>query len=174
MNENLDLTKILDGCPEGTKFYSTIYGEVSFVKIYADCNPIELKSCTKPTQSSTYTYIFLTKDGRCFSQYDGECTLFPSKYQRDWSKFERFWDKPKKVEKFDPYTLQPFDKVLLREDGEQWKAALFSHIDNCSHGAMCCGYFIWKHCIPYNDETKHLLGTTDDCPEYYKWWEEHI
>ena len=30
MNENLDLTKILKGCPKGTKFYSPIYGEVRF------------------------------------------------------------------------------------------------------------------------------------------------
>lgn len=28
----------------------------------------------------------------------------------------------------------------------------------------------WMQCIPYNEETKHLLGTTYDCPEYYKWW----
>ena len=33
MNENLDLTKILDGCPTGTKFYSTMYGEISFKRI---------------------------------------------------------------------------------------------------------------------------------------------
>ena len=33
MNENLDLTKILKGCPEGTKLYSIIYGEISFAKI---------------------------------------------------------------------------------------------------------------------------------------------
>ena len=26
--------------------------------------------------------------------------------------------------------------------------------------------------IPYNDETKHLVNTTNDCAEYYKWWEE--
>lgn len=30
MNENLDLTKILEGCPEGTKLYSTVNGEVIF------------------------------------------------------------------------------------------------------------------------------------------------
>jgi len=23
-----------------------------------------------------------------------------------------------------------------------------------------------------NDDTKHLVGTTYDCPEYYKWWED--
>ena len=34
MNENIDLTKILEGCPKGTKFYSSIFGEVSFVEIY--------------------------------------------------------------------------------------------------------------------------------------------
>ena len=25
--------------------------------------------------------------------------------------------------------------------------------------------------IPYNDETKHLVGTTDEAPEYYRYWE---
>ena len=36
MNENLDLTKILKGCPSGTKFYSSVYGEVTFVRIKND------------------------------------------------------------------------------------------------------------------------------------------
>ena len=31
---------------------------------------------------------------------------------------------------------------------------------------------VYYQCIPYNEETKHLIGTTEDCPEYYKWWEE--
>ena len=172
MNENLDLTKILEGCPVGTKFYSTIYGKVDFSRIISDDYgkyPIELMVYNKYTHSIAAGYC--EKDGTFSSDYEGECTLFPSEDQRDWSKFERFWDKPKTVEKFDPKVFQPFDKVLLREDDEQWKAALFSHIDN-SHRAMCCGYFVWKQCIPYNDETKHLLGTTDDCPDYYKWWEK--
>ena len=26
--------------------------------------------------------------------------------------------------------------------------------------------------IPYNDETKHLVGTTDEAPEFYKYWED--
>ena len=33
MNENIDLTKILDGCPVGTEFYSLIHGTVSFLEI---------------------------------------------------------------------------------------------------------------------------------------------
>ena len=171
MNENLDLTKILEGCPEGTKFYNTLYGEVSFKRIYdANCNPIELIGYTESTKSGTY--IFLTKDGRYFSQYDGECTLFPSKDQRDWSKFERFWDKSKK-ERFDPKTLQPFDKVLVKDDYEIWQVEFFSHISQREPEGWCqCSGDRYYFCIPYNEETKHLVGTREDCPDYYKWWEE--
>ena len=33
MNENIDLTKILKDCPSGWKFYSSIYGDVTFSKV---------------------------------------------------------------------------------------------------------------------------------------------
>lgn len=35
-----------------------------------------------------------------------------------------------------------------------------------------CVGMIGYECIPYNDETEHLVGTSDDCPDFYKWWEE--
>lgn len=174
MNENLDLTKILDGCPLYTKFYSTIYGDVSFTGISDDSssfNPIELVACTKPIMLCTN--IYLTKDGKMDYNYKGECTLFPSKDQRDWSKFERFWDEPK-TEKFDPKTLQPFDKVLVRDFlSDEWMGDFFERIDeNDAHYNATCVTSHWEQCIPYNDETKHLIGTNEDCPEYYKWWEK--
>ena len=164
MNENLDLTKILEGCPIGTKLYSTIFGNVSLKEIVSDCEyPIIMSQGIKT--------IPITKEGKYILYYDGECTLFPSKDQRDWSKFERFWDKPK-VERFDPKTFQPFDKVLGRDTNDNcWIALFFGHIGKGSHRAVC-GYFSWTQCIPYNEETKHLVGTSNDCPEYYKWWEE--
>ena len=170
MNENLDLTKILKGCPSGTKFYSSVYGDVGFIKIatYNLCYPIELTAYTKPFKIGITVYV--TKEGRERYNYNGECTLFPSKDQRDWSKFERFWTKPK-VEKFDPKTLQPFDKVLVRDkETELWLPDMFSFfvekiVAKCISGA-------YMQCIPYNDETKHLVCTTEDCPDYYKWWEE--
>ena len=173
MNENLDLTKILDGCPLYTKFYSTVYGDVSFTGISDDSssfNPIELVACTKPIMLCTN--IYLTKDGKMDYNYEGECTLFPSKDQRDWSKFVRFWDKPK-VEKFDPKTLQPFDKVLgfYEVEGGSWECTIFSHLIGKECSAVCAG-MIYNKYIPYNEETKHLIGTNDDCPEYYKWWKE--
>ena len=164
MNENLDLTKILEGCPIGTKLYSTIFGNVSLKEIVSDREyPIIISQGIKT--------IPITKEGKYILYYDGECTLFPDKDQRDWSKFERFWDKPK-VEKFDPKTFQPFDKVLGRDTNDNcWIALFFGHIGKGSHRAVC-GYFSWTQCIPYNEETKHLVGTSNDCPEYYKWCEE--
>lgn len=75
-------------------------------------------------------------------------------------------------EKFDPKTLQMFDKVLVRDDMDNcWIPVFFSHMDD--YGAVCVSFSL-EECIPYNEETKHLIGTYEDCPEYYKWWEEQL
>ena len=168
MNENIDLTKILDGCPIGTKFYSILQGEVSFINIDTLAeHPIIVSVYNK--HADVMVHDSYAKDGRYNSFYDGECTLFPSKEQRDWSKFVRFWDKPK-TEKCDPKTLQAFDKVLIRNgDNLHWKADLFGYI--AGQWVNCVGDGD-AECIPYNEETKHLIGTTEDCPEYYRWWEK--
>ena len=163
MNENLDLTKILEGCPKGIAFYHTVYGTVLFDSIDLDSEyPIRFIVGKNQVNS-------VTKSGLAISDYKGECVLLPSKDQRDWSKFVRFWDKPK-VKKFDPKTLQPFDKVLIRNvDNGFWNAAFFSYI--AGQWVNCVGSGT-AECIPYNEETKHLVGTKEDCPEFYKWWEE--
>lgn len=172
MNENIDLIKILDGCPRGTKFYSSVCGEVIFERInISDECPIILYADNK--RIVPLVPVNHTKDGKFSISYDGECTLFPSKDQRDWSKFERFWDKPK-VKKFDPKTLQPFDKVLSKYYiDKEWTCGILSHpyYYGGSNGFIVNSNFV-RYCIPYNEETKHLVGTTEDCPEYYKWWEE--
>ena len=171
MNENLDLTKILEGCPQGTKFYSSIYGEVSFVEIKI-CFAYPIMLMSYGINQLPAGQICYAKDGNYNSAYNGECTLFPSKDQRDWSKFVRFWDKLK-VEKFDPKTLQPFDKVLAKDGfSSKWTCTFFSHMDNDVSFPVYCSGGYFKVCIPYNEETKNLVGTTDDCPEFYKWWEE--
>ena len=75
-------------------------------------------------------------------------------------------------EKFDPNTLKPFDKVLVRNDNDTWQVEFFSHI--CQHepkGWCQCSGDSYYFCIPYNDETKNLVGTTEEAPEYYRYWE---
>ena len=168
MNENLDLMTILEGCPKGTEFYHAGFGRVWFFGIDLDSDyPIRLSLNNDPCDNT-----FLTKKGTVNVQYDGECILFPSRTQRDWNKFERFWDKPK-AERFDPKTLQPFDKVLAKDGfSSKWTCSFFSHMDNDVSFPVYCSGGYFKVCIPYNEETKHLIGTSDDCPEYYKWWKD--
>ena len=100
MNENIDLTKILKDCPEGTEFYHAGYGRVWFycIDLNLSC-PIRLS-----LSEEIFDNLGVTSKGTINKDYNGECLLFPSKDQRDWSKF-----KPKQP-KFDPKTLQPFAK----------------------------------------------------------------
>ena len=73
MNENLDLTKILKGCPNGTKLYSTIHGEVIFRGICPDNYPIATTIYDK--NENSVECVYFTKDGRVMCRYDGECNL---------------------------------------------------------------------------------------------------
>lgn len=159
MNENIDLTKILKNCPKETKLYSILHGEVKYVGIND-------KSLYKVEFKSEDGEIFgVTLDGRHLSYFNGECILLPSKDQRDWSKFIAPWYKK---EKFDPKTLKPFDKIIFKGHG-MWFCGLFSHIHN-SYAYV--GETYYKCVIPYNDETKHLVGTKEEAPEFYRYWED--
>ena len=310
MEEKIDLSKILKDCPKGTKLYSTIFGEVEFEHIHNGSRAIGYKTNTGRNFDVSY-------EGKFFENYDGECTLFPSKDQRDWSEFTapwynkepepkfkvgdwiitptnkvlqitsiegtsyrfnnkshyweicycdeecRLWNiqdakdgdvlvhssfmfddfifiynntsilqaycyysnernrfiiedrghhcpwnmqevKPatkeqcnllfqkikeagykwnvetktleKLVEpKFNPKTLKPFDRVLTRDsNSEKWHCNYFSYID---YGDIYFPYATsggagFAYCIPYNEDTQHLVGTCDEPADYYKYWEE--
>ena len=330
MNENIDLTKILKNCPKGFKLYSLVYGEVEFQKIELGLTlPIVIKLKNKIIERcGPY--------GKLLDNYDGECILFPSKTQRDWSKFTAPWynksieqkfqvgqyitdghdsgqiievnchcykildftgntniiipftlqdnyhlwtiqdakdgdvlalswfeDKnlfekivifkkyhnegiglynvpcvegygntfmngkmlftDEKVpyysrswtcnlqpatkeqrdrlfqrikeagykwnvetktleEKFDPKTLNPFDKVLVKctsiyNSNLVWRVGLFSyfHVEDDSIRVYTLGSDDNTpnlYAIPYNDNTKHLVNTTEEAPEYYRYWED--
>lgn len=61
-------------------------------------------------------------------------------------------------------TLQPFDKVLVRDhDGQKWMSTLFGFFcqDKGDRYPYETAHGAYKYCIPYNEKTKHLLGTTD-------------
>ena len=167
MNENLNLVEILKDCPKGTKLYSTVHGEVEYMGI--NDKSVSLYRIKFKTKDGDIYGV--TQDGRYLHYFNGESILFPSKEQRDWSKFQ-----PKKP-KFSPKILQVFDKVLVRltKDGV-WHATFFSHYDKeVNWGCYPCvttSCKSYSKCIPYNDETKHLLGTSDEAPEFYRYWED--
>ena len=197
MNENIDLTKILKDCPVGWKLYSSVIGEVSFKEITNDEDYPIIVDC------EDWGIERFTADGKLYKKHNGECTLFPSKDQRDWSKFtapwykheestlshskeQRYWSKvitlwnnhyekkhgeKEKKEKFDPKTLIAFDKVLVRDGvGYNWNADFYSY-KVVGRGHRCVDD-IYDYCIPYNDDTKHLLGTSGEAPDFYRYWED--
>lgn len=167
MNEYIDLRKILKDCPKGTILYSLIHGYVEFSKILdKGSRVIEVISITSSGKRYVEHYTFR---GQLHSVYNNdECVLFPSQTQRDWSKFKAPWYRK---ERFDPKTLKPFDKIIARVEGGIWFCELLSFIEE---GRNLIKGFVsyYNYCIPYNDETKHLVGTTEEAPEYYRYWEE--
>ena len=227
----MDLRKILKYCPEGWKFYSTIFGDetcVSNIDQY-EGNPCPITIYhSKLGKSASYK---IARNGHPFAEGCGECCLFPSKEMRDWSKFSAYWYKNENLikpkfkvgdiirhkntndiykisevyydfygidgfdwgiyinnhdkyelvsNKFDPKTLKPFDKVLVRDSNlvadspsSLWKCQIFSFIEeeDKDYPYVCIGES-YSFCIPYNDETKHLVGTNKEEPEYYRYWED--
>lgn len=171
MNENFNLIKILKDCPEGTKFWSDNFGLVEFVSIEKNLDrPIIVR------RSDGYNVSY-SKEGWCNINFPASCLLWPSKNCRDWSKFTSPWFKSNtsivKEEKFDPKTLKAFDRVLVRYTaGSKWKCDLFSDMNGFIDYPYHCISGYYECCIPYNDDTKYLLGTKNKAPEFYRYWED--
>lgn len=73
------------------------------------------------------------------------------------------WDAKKKaiVDLKPKVELKPFDKVLSRRCSEDyWVLNFYSHKTDYYH--ICIDGSSNLYCIPYNEETAHLLGTTDE------------
>lgn len=86
------------------------------------------------------------------------------------TKKNKAWDTEKKevVDLKPKVELKPFDKVLCRNSKDDtWEADFFARltrkeIDYTQSGKYLCVGDLWMYCIPYNEETAHLLGTTDE------------
>ena len=107
-----------------------------------------------------YTY---TKDGEYEVDKSTRYDLFfaPEKHEEQIT-----------VERFNPNTLKPYDKVLVRDCySGNWVCDLFSHIGNKDTYPFYCVSNYCRWCIPYNDDTKHLIGTSESPSEYYRYWE---
>lgn len=74
-------------------------------------------------------------------------------------------------EKFDISTLKPFDKVLIRDnDQDYWCVALYGWYVQNEEYPFLCDTSWWKQCVPYKKETEHLIGTKKEAPDFYKTW----
>lgn len=155
METNIDLTKILHA---GQTIYSPVfgYGTVMSTSSMSEGEeyPIYVKF-SKGTFANIEYGVFrewFTKEGKYIQRAseDAECVLFPSKEERDWSKYM-----PKKSKN----NLKPFERVLCRnKNTEQWVVGIFSHYLNADFMVATVGGNYY-HCIPY-EGNEHLVGTT--------------
>ena len=144
----------------------------------------------KPYYDDGHAYYYVGIDGRgnlsiaCFRKkqdlYLGSINnVIPAtKEQRDqlFAKIKEAgynWDEKKKeLKKIQPHydisNFNPFDKVLVRyDDSCTWGVSFLGRYDGMF---ICCSNICFTQCIPFNDDTKHLLGTTDMCDEMYINW----
>ena len=81
MNKNLNLLEILKDAPKGTRLYSTIWGDVELIEV--------LSHTVICKDNGGVEWNFRNNGNLLASNTEyGECVLFPSKEQRDWSKFK--------------------------------------------------------------------------------------
>lgn len=119
-------------------------------------------ACLKEGELTVNEYLmsYGFGEGWCSSTEEEKQQLFGA-----LAKEGKAWDAEKKqiVDLKPKCEFKPFDKVLGRnEKGDVWEAELFSHYREESQYPFRCIGFSRKYCIPYNEETAHLLGTTDD------------
>lgn len=210
----LNLAEILENVPKGTKLYSTLHGEVFFDGI-EDVEPYPIR-----VEKDDDLYVF-TKEGLYIANSEGECMLFPSKENRDWSTFKvndkkyhvgyylknkdtnrvymiisevkgeynlrevataiffhSVWQTESDLddcyeicEKFPLDSLNPFDRVLVRDNDVdvKWRCAHFSYVCASNWGRkIVTSNASWQMCVPYNDDTEYLVGTTKEAPEFYR------
>ena len=163
--QELNLCEILKDCPNGELFWSPLLGDVKLYDIDEEAKTVDVTTKDLTTweinADGTITIDDITSE---------VIMLYPSREQRDWSKFTAPWYKK---ERFDPKSLSPFDRVLARNHGShKWTCDLFSDIidgDECM--CHCIGSY-YRYCIPYNDDTKHLVDTKEEAPVFYRYWED--
>lgn len=153
--EQIDLIPILKD-HIGETFYSTVYGEVRLEKIeYKDEKYPFIFRAIRDDGEKTINRT--TSYGLLINNNVGECTLFPSKTERNWKK----WDK--EHNKREEHKFKPFEKVLVRDtDSEEWRCTFYSHFNknaDCpydyGHVTATCTY---AQCIPY-EGNEDLVGT---------------
>lgn len=133
----MNIAEILKKCPKGTKLYSSTWANVELLEVTRE-KYIIIKLCNDKR-------IKLFSNGAY--SVDGDCILFPSRNQRDWSKFG-------------VYQFKPFDKVLVRNyNDNKWNCELFGFKDEDDY--YVCVSARWEQCIPY-EGNEHLLGTTNN------------
>lgn len=122
MENKINVAELLKDCPKGMELYSPIFGNVYLEKIRPY---LAVVVSTSNKQKEEFLY-----DGRF--GINGECMLFPSKENRDWSTFQRPFKDGDVVA-----TLKGNQIFIFKEN--------VVNIDNSFSGVCYCGYDIQEN-----------------------------
>lgn len=148
-------------------------GDIVIQGVLKGFNVCIIKNCIdKIDNKYNYYARYNTQDKEI--NYDDWAHISPfAKFATDSEKQQLFealakegkhWDAEKKqiVDLKPKVEFKPFDKVVVRDkEYLVWFADLFSHIDKENNRFACVGNF-WDVCLPYNEETAKLIGTTNN------------
>lgn len=154
-------------------------GDIVFMKgikgrCFANCIFI-LRSEYKDGDERAFYYAFYNADDKyTLDEYGNTKVHYSLRLATDSEKQQLFealakknkrWDAEKKqiVDLKPKIELKPFDKVLSRRCSEDyWVLNFYSHKSHKTGYHICIDGSSNLYCIPYNEETAHLLGTTDE------------
>lgn len=128
MENKINIAELLKGAPIGTRLYSPIFGELTYIgSSDQEGMTYSVINCQYPDRVEKGDNFYFDENGRYLTNYyyppkDGECMLFPSKNCRTWENFEPWWDHQK---------FQPYEKVIVKYGSLDniWVAGLYSHYD---------------------------------------------
>ena len=118
------------------------------------------------------SYLYMQKTQNYHIEYDKDATqtyintieeIFGGKLNRETLEIEKQHEKKEVVDLNPKWTPNPFDRVITRNAYDDiWTANIFSHMNSCGEYVTIGCASGYHYCLPYNDETAHLLGTTDE------------
>lgn len=164
--EDLSLCEILENCPRGLRLYSPIFGSVMFETVlYSEPSTPDLIL----VRNNEGKPVCFDKTGRLSKSTISDCSLFPSKDKQSWDAWIEFAEENRR---FDYRTLKPFDKILVKNKFGHWNCATFSHFFDYIPlpRIITTNESSYHYAIPYNEDTKYLVGTSLKEPEYYHYW----
>jgi hypothetical protein len=129
----MNIANILKDCPLGTVLYCTLCGKCTFFKVTDANTIIVLDECGRK--------IELNINGSWISYNNGECILFPSETQRDWSKFVK--------------PLAKDTPVMVSNDGRSWYLRYYAEDNHVFSDGLNSTNFIskikFKYVIPVSE-----------------------
>lgn len=132
------IDNILRRKKEGFKLYSPIFGWGALVKV-DDNGFIQV-------DARNSNFYWFNQYGCCIE--GGEPLLFPSKTDRNWETL------------IECNQFNPYDKVVVRFENNEWKCDFFSHKSvQYTEAPYVCTSGIYSECLPYNENTAKIIGT---------------